>query len=165
MRLNSSIFFVIPVLCCLAAPVFALDLGRVFLSPSERAELNLQREQYYQPVEIEPVEVIPFEAIPEPEIAADESSAQPLLVNGYVKRHGTSGTVWINGESTYDGDMANMNVDHLKTRIIGQQVLVTPINEKQSVYLKPGQGFNPNSQEISDGYEFPSASSAATSTP
>ena len=104
-------------------PVVAVEgqheLGRVFLTPSERAVLDQQREEYYLPPDINPIEEIPIEVVEEPEPGEEEVIGPALVVNGFVKRIGTSGTVWINGESTYDGDMANMNVDHLKTKIIG----------------------------------------------
>lgn len=128
-------------------------LGRVFLSPAERAALDKQREEFYSPPEIEPIEEIPLVLEQESPAAIEESVGPALLVNGFVKRAGTSGTVWINGESTYDGDMANLNVDHLKTKIVGKKVRVTPLDEQAVVYLKPGQEFIPEKGEIASGYQ------------
>ena len=70
-----------------------------------------------------------------------------------MKRTGTSGTVWVNGESSYDGDMATLNINHLKTQIVGKKVKLMPLDDQGVVYLKPGQGFNPQSQEVTKSYE------------
>lgn len=152
-----------------AMPVFGADpkqdLGRVFLSPDERAALDTQREEYYLPADISLIEEMPIEVVEELKSDEDEIIGPALVVNGFVKRIGTSGTVWINGESTYDGDMANMNVDHLQTKIVGKKVRVAPINEQASVYLKPGQAFNPAKREIANSYELPAVSPFEENSP
>ncbi len=132
--------------------------GRVFLSAASRAKLNKQREEFYTAPDIKPIEPLPVTIEQDPEPITDESFGPPLVINGFVKRSETSGTVWINGESTYDGDMANLNVDHLKTKIIGEKVRVAPLDDEAVVYLKPGQGFDPEKREITSGFETNSTS-------
>lgn len=128
------------------------ELGRVFLSPDERRDLDKQRKQFYSPPVVEPIVEIPI--IQQPESEAVEQPVGPnLVINGYVKRSGTSGTVWINGETTYDGDVGSLQVDHRKTQIMGKQVKVAPINQADAIFLKPGQRFDRQRNEIVDLYE------------
>ena len=132
-----------------------MDLGRVFLTPDERLALDKMREDRDAKSEQEEVEDAPLAELPEAleEIMPEPAPLQPSLeVNGFVRRHGTSGTVWINGESSYDGDLAASNVDHLQTRIVGERIRVAPLNSQQPVYLKPGQVYEPNDDKISDSY-------------
>lgn len=128
------------------------EFGRVFLSAAERAKLNKQREEFYAAPDIQPIDPVPVAIKQNPEPISDEKLGPALLVNGFVKRAETSGTVWINGESTYDGDMANLNVNHLKTKIVGKKVRIAPLDDEAVVYLKPGQGFNPEKQAITSGF-------------
>lgn len=144
---------------CFANWVFAeqndLNIGRVFLTPDERLVLNKTRLEYYARAEDQPEDSItPAEEPERAETLAEQHqpAAPPLIVNGFVRRHGTSGTVWINGESSYDGDFAASNIDHLKTKIVGERIRVAPLNAEGSVYLKPGQVYEPNENTISDSY-------------
>ena len=133
----------------------ATNLGRVFLTPDERVTLDKMRRDRDAKLEQEDVEQAPLAEVPEPleELIPEAPPLQPsLVVNGFVRRHGTSGTVWINGESSYDGDFAASNVDHLRTRIVGERIRVAPLNSQRPVYLKPGQVYEPNDDTISDSY-------------
>ena len=138
------------------------QLGRVFLSPAERVALDKERAAHYAPATPEPVEPIVVIEEPEPsEISSAELPPDPtLLVNGYVKRANTSGTVWVNGESSYDGDLAGSKIDHSQTRIIGRSVKLAPLDDGPAVYLKPGQLFVPAENTVSDSYNLMNATQA-----
>lgn len=132
----------------------ASNLGRVFLTPDERVTLDKMRRDRDAKSQQEDVEETPLAEVPEPleEIIPEAPPHPSLVVNGFVRRHGTSGTVWINGESSYDGDFAASNVDHLQTRIVGERIRVAPLNSQRPVYLKPGQVYEPDDDTISDSY-------------
>jgi hypothetical protein len=69
-------------LVCLATPARA-DLGRLFFTPQQRAELDKRR--------VNPVV--------EQETAAQESA---VTLNGYVRRSDGRMTTWVNGVPRYD---------------------------------------------------------------
>ena len=139
------------------------SLGRVFLSPAERTALNKKRSDHYQASKQEPEKQQPVADLPQPEVDPEPDAifeSPPVLINGFVRRHGTSGTVWINGESSYDGDLAASNIDHLQTKIVGRQVRVVPLNMPEAgeepVFLKPGQHYDPNEHRVTDAFRAPS---------
>ena len=145
---------------CVQAAEVGHELGRVFLSPAERATLDKERAEHYSPTISEPVE--PIIVVEEPESGEFMEVAQKpkpsLLVNGYVKRARTSGTVWVNGQSSYDGDLAVSEIDHLHTKIIGRSVKLAPLDDGEAIYLKPGQVFVPDENSVSDSYSDLSSS-------
>ncbi|MEM7465344.1 MAG: hypothetical protein AAF387_00500 [Pseudomonadota bacterium] len=130
------------------------ELGRIFLTPAERMQLDKQRVEYHEPTKPEEIKQTPVVIEPlieeEPEVV--DSIASTLEINGYVKRQGTSGTVWVNGASSYDGDLFTNGVDHLGTKIVGRQVRIAPVNGDKVIYVKPGQIYQPGDDATSDTY-------------
>lgn len=174
MNRHVSLFLAILVmLSAIAGKVWATEnqqsLGRVFLSPAERTVLDKKRSDHYQATKQEPEEQLPVAELPPPEVdlETDTIAESPtVLINGFVRRHGTSGTVWINGESSYDGDLAASNIDHLQTKIVGRQVRVVPLNMpkdgEEPVYLKPGQHYDPNEHRVTDAFREPIGQASET---
>ena len=139
-----------------------VEFGRIFLTPAERLALDKKRTAHYAQNDLVVPETPPELVEPEFPEQTMQENAQPsprLIINGFVQRHGTSGTVWINGESSYDGDLAMSHVDHLRTKIIGRRVRVAPLDTDESVYLKPGQVYEPTEQVVSDAYSVPASPS------
>ncbi len=145
-------------------PCQSADIGRLFLSPTDRLALDDARRQRDLPTVVEPIDVIPDVVELDPGPIEDETSKPQIHVDGFVKRHGTSGTVWINGVSTYDGDLAPLNVDHQRTKIVGSRVQVAPLDAAASVILKPGQGFDPNNHEVAASYKLEDPTKFSDST-
>jgi hypothetical protein len=63
-------------LTCLLAPAQAIELGRLFFTPQQREQLDLQQSSGN---------------------GADHEKHNYIIVNGVVQKHGGNRTVWING--------------------------------------------------------------------
>ncbi|MGR8946407.1 MAG: hypothetical protein ACU84Q_00050 [Gammaproteobacteria bacterium] len=167
-RLQQQIFSLIISLTLSHSAVAELtpELGRVFLTPAQRAALDEKRVEHLQPSEPEPIEQLPVVQISEENDPAAETAPDPaLMVNGYVKRANTSGTVWVNGESSYDGDLASSKLDHLQTKIIGRRVRLAPLTDEAAVFVKPGQIYVPEEGVISDSYSISESETPQGSAP
>src|SRR2546423_536327 len=82
MRLMTVIFLLV----LLAPSARAQEIGRLFFTPQQRADLDARRKA----------------RVPDKPAAAAVASPVTRL-DGYVKRSGAPSTVWINGESTTEG--------------------------------------------------------------
>lgn len=94
-QLNHYLFFALCFTLCFAfsfsIPVSAQNLGRLFFTPAERADMDRMRAKY------KPGEKIP--EITKEEMIVEESEApKQLVVNGFVKRSSGNNTTWINQE-------------------------------------------------------------------
>ncbi len=128
-----------------AAP--AAELGRLFLTPSERQAIDAALAARRQPVGASQA--------PRTTTAAREDAASappsaatpgPVTVNGYVARSAGPPTVWVNGSDAAAGRLSPPRAD-------GRRVAV-PLGAGQ-VSLKPGQSFDPDTRRVSDAYEQP----------
>lgn len=126
--------------------VMGAELGRLFLSPAERAAIDTAR-QGRASASANRV-VVPSTA------SADESSvetapampAEAVTVNGYISRSAGAATVWVNGRDSAPGKLSAPGRD-------GRRVNVPLANGAGQVALKPGQSFDPESHEVSDAYQ------------
>ena len=73
-------------LLLLAQAVEAQEIGRLFLTPEQRATLDARRRA----------------RVPDKPAAAPVAASPVTRVDGYVRRSGGPPTVWINGESVTD---------------------------------------------------------------
>ncbi|WP_144241471.1 hypothetical protein [Janthinobacterium agaricidamnosum] len=123
----SALLASMPVLVHAAAP----QLGRLFLSPAERGALDLQRDPPPQ------TEAAPASAAP------PAALAEPVLLNGLVKRSSGKSTAWLNDAPQNDGNNTlNKN-----------QTLTLQLSNGRKVILKPGQRFDPNHGSVSEDHE------------
>ena len=132
-KMTLTSFSLAAVLIGLAAPLHAADLGRLFLTATERARLEELR-------------------APAPAAASngaeslEASSGQaptPITVNGMVRRSDGTTTVWINGISSFDGDTEALPGYVDRARLSKGRVIVKEASAAQSVVVKPGQTYDP----------------------
>jgi hypothetical protein len=131
----------------LANSVQADDLGRLFFTPTERAQFDTARRAANQPQGEKP-------PLPTLELTHSVRSALPTVtVNGMVlRRHGPS-TLWINGESL-DANVAAVpgDTEHVVHLESGAAV-VTSNADVRSLRIKPGQTYDPTLARVIDAYE------------
>lgn len=138
-------------LLAMTAALPAAELGRLFLTPSERAALDRARQQLGEPVVEAPVvvESLPLdgggEVVP--------GDLESIRVDGFVRRTGGPATVWINGTDSYQGDLGEFGIDARELGVGASQVRVPVAGTGKSVTLKPGQSWDPGADTVSDSYE------------
>ncbi len=134
-------WFILAGLMISAAAHASDNIGRLFTTPAERANLNYLR-QTSRPQSQEQADGIEKEA---PASVPSEISMQ-----GYVKRSdGKKGTVWINNQPMQE-NTSNSEVSVGKMHGDNNQVPLTlPANGK-SLSLKAGQVYKPETDSVSE---------------
>ena len=116
--------------------VQAAELGRLFLTPQERAALDRARRAVIEPV--------PEQIVDEPrltDIGVDDEvpeAAAPITVDGYVSRSGGPATVWVNGTDTFQGDLTEFGIDAQRVEVESSRVRLPIDGGEAPVLLKPG---------------------------
>jgi hypothetical protein len=129
-----------------ASVVRATDLGRLFLRPAERAELQQRRQALHAGAPAEPRPVLdPAPASP---------TAAPVVVNGVVQRKGGRSTVWVNGTNDYDGDPARLPAT---VRVLPGGRVRIGIDQQNEIELRPGQVYDPAGDTVHDRFAAPDA--------
>lgn len=122
------------------------ELGRLFLSPAERAAIDAARQGAAR------ARAMPAAITADhDETAASalrEAPAEAVTVNGYIARSAGAATVWINGRDGAPGKLSAPARD-------GQRVNVPLKGSGGQIALKPGQSFDPESRQVSDAYQQP----------
>ena len=125
----------------LSGAAFAADdLGRLFTTPAERAQLDEARR------------AAPLE--PLPVIAPQTRGAEPveiegaLTLRGVVKRGAGRSTAWVNDSNTYEGDLDSPYRTVDKSGIAADQVSLKLPDGRASVKVKVGQTYEPASTRI-----------------
>jgi len=121
----------------------AAELGRLFLTPAERATIDAARQHAAEQGRVTPVMDPDLEQATA--AAALEAPAEPVTVNGYIARSAGAATVWVNGRDMAPGKLSAPARD-------GRRVNV-PLGGGGQVALKPGQSFDPGSRQVSDAYQ------------
>jgi hypothetical protein len=122
----------------------ASELGRLFLSPAQRAAIDAVRHPSNTALVAAPA---PGEAgAPTDASSAVTAVPETVTVNGYVARSAGAPTVWVNGRDGAPGKLSAPARD-------GQRVRVPLANGAGQIALKPGQSFDSESQQVSDAYE------------
>lgn len=114
------------------------QLGRLFLSPEQRAQLDAQR---YGPPAPDPAMAAPAPPPPPP------PPAPPVELNGVVQRSSGRSTVWLNQEA--------QNEPHNRLASGKPGTLTLRLSNGQVVLLKPGQRYDPASGTVSEAQEAP----------
>ncbi|AQR70019.1 hypothetical protein BZG29_18075 [Janthinobacterium sp. LM6] len=115
----------------------AQQLGRLFLSPQQRAQLDAQR---YGPPPPNPALAAPPPPPPPP-------PAPPVELNGVVQRSSGRSTVWLNQEA--------QNEPHNRLERGKPGTLTLRLSNGQAVLLKPGQRYDPASGTVTEVQETP----------
>ena len=147
--------FTVTLVALLAIPVGvqAAELGRLFLTPQERAALDRARHTVKEPVAQQPVTETALTDIvlEDEELEADA----PITVDGYVSGSTGPATVWVNGTDNFQGDLSEFGIDAQRVEIETSRVRLPIAGTDTPVLLKPGQSFDPGLNAISDVYEHP----------
>lgn len=113
----------------LAPGAQAQELGRLFFTPQQRADLDARRKA----------------RVPDKPAAAAVASPVTRL-DGYVKRSGGPSTVWINGESVTEGGADAPRID----RGPSGSVSISVGEGGGRVRLKPGESLDRGNGEVQD---------------
>jgi hypothetical protein len=109
----------------------AAQLGRLFLTPERRAQLERQRQLNIQEKTQETIEV------------------SSVHVNGMVRRSGGKTTVWVNGRPQREGANASGVSVHPSPRQVDQVDI--SVGEESPASLRVGERLNRATQELSNG--------------
>lgn len=107
-------------------------IGRLFTTPAERHQLDVQRGLLGAP---------PPAPAPVAEPVAAPPAPEPVTLNGFVRRSDGRNTVWVNQEAQ---ESATFSGDPRQPRV------TVPTPAGGSVTLKPGQTADLNSGRIDD---------------
>lgn len=141
--LTVKAFIILTMVLRYGAPQAGDSLGRLFLTPDQRAALEELR--YQKPVEIRIPEILAEEPV-QPESETPEIGN--IEVNGLVYRENGKSTAWINRVSSFEGDLANEYIQIDAGNIKPDDVeIVIPANDSK-VNLRAGESFNPENGEV-----------------
>ena len=114
------------------------QLGRLFLSPEQRAQIDAQR---YGPPAADP-------ALAPPPPPPSPPPAPPVELNGVVLRSSGRSTVWLNQEAQNE---PHNRLARDKSGAAG--TLTLRLSTGQVVLLKPGQRYDPASGTVTEAQE------------
>lgn len=127
-------------------------IGRLFLTPAERAQIEQARGQ-------DNAADIAFGSTDpsEPARQADEAVA----LNGLVRRADGNDIVWVNGRMIGDrlGDDANITVR--RSPDVNNEVVIESAGVPRPVRLKPGQAWDRNTDRVVDCYRCSDSDAAS----
>lgn len=149
----------LPMLAMAAEPA---PLGRLFLTPGERAALDTIRQNNRPPEKI----ITPGTVTTGENEESTRSPAAPVVtVHGYVKRSDGKGTVWVNGQPLQEKSIAN-NIEIGKLQGNTNDVQIKLPSTGQTVKLKAGQSYDPGSGKVADHLkDLPHDPLASTAVP
>jgi hypothetical protein len=128
-------------LLCGANPA-AAEMGRLFFTPAERANLDVLR------ANAKSVEII--DATTGIETPIEIAPPSDVSVQGYVTRgDGKKSTVWVNGQPVQENS-SGAGVEVGKIQSGSNQVPLMLPGSGKSIKLKAGQIYDPASDQISD---------------
>lgn len=121
------------------------DLGRLFTTPAERAQLDEARRGAPMPVAA-PV-IVSRDAGTD---GTDQDAASTLTLRGVVERSGGRSTAWVNDTNTYQGDVGAVHRQVQRTAIAGGAVTVALPDGNAPVQMKVGQTLDTQRAQIRD---------------
>ncbi|NKB32938.1 MAG: hypothetical protein GKR91_07550 [Pseudomonadales bacterium] len=133
--------------------VSAQSILRLFSTPAERAELELQRLRLNRPDLVEEVSELPLQFIELPTLFEEEEIVEIVYrLGGTMFRNDGRYTVWLNNEAIYQEDLPG-NMELLEPYTQGQLRIT---NEESGVFydVKPGQVLNFTTGVLLESYEY-----------
>ncbi|MCE9633276.1 MAG: hypothetical protein K8Q92_03730 [Methylophilales bacterium] len=122
-------------------------LGRLFLTPSDRATLDIVRKNSKAPDKVITSKDIEQEAVTEDAPVVSKKASSPVIVNGYISRSDGKNTVWVNDRPMAEKS-TSQTVKVEKLRADKGQVKIVLTDEKKAASLRPGQVYDPNSNRV-----------------
>lgn len=143
--LFALIFF--PTAALAVDPQQPVALGKLFFTPTERALLEIIRQNSKAPDRVIAADETDGDETEET-IEAEVTPSQPVIVKGYIRRSDGKNTIWVNNramsEKATSKDFAVGNLQ----KNTGLVPVTVNGQEKKTVMLKPGQIYDPNSGQI-----------------
>ena len=129
----------------------AQGLGRLFMSPQDRARLEKIRNAKEEPKQIETVKV---EELIEPMDSLEEEDKNALIqdairLKGLVYRKNGKSAAWINDSNTFEGGLESQYLDVPTSEIKSDKVKIIMPDKETEINLKVGDEFNPHSTDDS----------------
>lgn len=121
-------------------------LGRLFFTPGERASLDIIRQNSKAPDRIVRAE----DAVVEDALETEEPKqvTNPVIFKGFVSRSDGKNTLWINQSQTSEKAQQGEFVVGTLQKKTGQVKITVTGAEKKNIALKPGQIYDPHSDQI-----------------
>lgn len=142
-----SAVILLPLIASATEPQQPLTLGKLFFTPSERASLDIIRQNSKAPDRVVTADENSGEET-EDAIEAEVTPSQPVIVKGYIRRSDGKNTVWVNDRAMSEKAASKeFSVGNLQKNT-GQVAVTVNGQEKKTVMLKPGQIYDPNSGQI-----------------
>lgn len=149
-------------ICCLPLLAWADEarLGRLFLTPAERASLNVVRQNSKPPEKIIKAGEVEEEEVPVENQVVMPERPPVVTVRGFVKRSDGKGTVWVNDQPVQEKtDIKGIAIGRLQGNTSDVQIKLPSTG--QTVKLKAGQSYDPASGKVGSLREIvPSAEPA-----
>lgn len=143
--LFALIFF--PTTALAVDPQQPVELGKLFFTPTERASLDIIRQNSKAPDRVIAADETGGDETKET-IEAEVTPSQPVIVKGYIRRSDGKNTIWVNDRAMSEkGTSKDFAVGNLQKNT-GQVPVTVNGQEKKTVMLKPGQIYDPNSGQI-----------------
>lgn len=146
---------VISILLLILCPVSVQGqaIFRLFSTPAERAELELQRQQMFRPGQIQELPVPEEEPLIEiPVVTAEEPEDVIYRLGGTMLRSDGSYTVWINNLPI---NQENLPDNMVLLRPFAQgRLRITDSGSGASFEVKPGQVLNLTAGQLFESYDF-----------
>lgn len=117
-------------------------LGKLFLSPAERASLEVIRRNSPSPDKIIAASDIEEDKV---DIPAEAVASTPVMVKGYIRRSDGKNTVWVNNQALTEKTATREFAVGALQKNSGQVQVTVNGTEKKTVALKPGQIYDPSS--------------------
>lgn len=158
--LFALIFF--PTTALAVDPQQPVALGKLFFTPTERASLDIIRQNSKAPDRVVAANETSLDQEKET-IEAEVTPSQPVMVKGYIRRSDGKNTIWVNNRVMPEqGSSKDFAVGNLQKNT-GQVPVTVNGQEKKTVMLKPGQIYDPNSEQIyNHAKDVPKVSDGAT---
>ncbi len=132
-------------------PVFADDLGRLFTTREQRANLNdIRYQAKFAPIP-EPVVVTPVVSAAKP--ASQEPVVSSMTINGVVKPSHGGGTVWLNKQQVERGGVTREGIQVNTGRRNRGGVQIQLPSGADTIVLKPGQKIDVATGTVLEAYE------------
>jgi hypothetical protein len=140
-------------ICQVGAAPAADDLGRLFFTPQQRAQLDMARKQHaHRPV----IEAAAEEALPPTAV---------VTYSGMVQRSDGHSTVWINNRAVPDRSHPDPGEPRARVDDFGAASITLP-QQQRSIRLKVGQTADVASGRVVESYaRRPASPPAATPAP
>ncbi len=141
-----AICLLISSLMVCAAETAKQPIGRLFFTPTERASLDIIRQNSKAPDKVIKAEETAIESDIDVEVTPEPT--RPVILNGYVGRSDGKNTVWVNNQAMSEKSATKeLSVGKIQKNNGHIQITVTG-TEKKSVSLKAGQIYDPGSGKI-----------------